>query len=437
VLSSTGATLAGRTVTWTSGNDAVATVSAAGVVSAVSPGTVSITATSEGRTGSATLTVTPVPVANITVALAQSSVTVGTGTVASATLRSGSGDVLSGRTITWSSSSTAVATVNDAGVITTFAPGATTITATSEGRTGSATLTVTPVPIASVTIEGTQRIKAGDTYQYTAIARLANGTVVQRPLTWRIAEPARGAISSGGALIANGPGALTLQAVIDGVVWEVSLTVYDWRRDVIAGSVFESLAADRTVTNRNGQSEFPELVFVCSSTGNFFAWVSLQRFVTANGVVAFSFDGGQPVGQTWTESDNFNTLFKPGLNPTVKSFALQVAASRRFGFAFGEFRGPSHATEFRVTGLSPLLADLFGRCPSGNPIVSSQSADESASVRAEMRSLVEIFAAGAQSVNADRRDREATGPSSDTPSAGAWRTLESPASTPMTARRRP
>lgn len=60
--------------------------------------------------------------------------------------------MLTGRAITLLPSNASVATVNTAGSITTFAPGTTTITATSEGQSGSAVLTVTPVPVPNVTV---------------------------------------------------------------------------------------------------------------------------------------------------------------------------------------------------------------------------------------------------------------------------------------------
>lgn len=52
-----GAALSGRTVTWTSSDPAVATVSAAGVVTGATPGTATVTATSEGKTGTAAVTI--------------------------------------------------------------------------------------------------------------------------------------------------------------------------------------------------------------------------------------------------------------------------------------------------------------------------------------------------------------------------------------------
>jgi uncharacterized protein YjdB len=53
-----GAPLVGRVVAWSSDAPAIATVSTAGVVRALSAGLVRVTALSEGRTGSATITAT-------------------------------------------------------------------------------------------------------------------------------------------------------------------------------------------------------------------------------------------------------------------------------------------------------------------------------------------------------------------------------------------
>jgi hypothetical protein len=52
-----GAVITGATITYTSSSDAIATVSAAGVVTGVTAGTATITATSNGKTGTATVTV--------------------------------------------------------------------------------------------------------------------------------------------------------------------------------------------------------------------------------------------------------------------------------------------------------------------------------------------------------------------------------------------
>jgi hypothetical protein len=63
-----------------------------------------------------------------------------------ATLRDAGGNVLTGRVVTWSTSASGVATVSGTGLVTGVSAGAATITATSEGKSGTAALTVTAPP---------------------------------------------------------------------------------------------------------------------------------------------------------------------------------------------------------------------------------------------------------------------------------------------------
>jgi len=89
--------------------------------------------------------VSTAPVASVTLSPASTTLLVGGVQQFSATLRDASGNVLTGRTIAWSSSAPLLATVNGSGLATTLLAGLDTIRATSEGITGSATLTITPI----------------------------------------------------------------------------------------------------------------------------------------------------------------------------------------------------------------------------------------------------------------------------------------------------
>ena len=87
--------------------------------------------------------VTPVAVASVSVAQAIATVAVGATSQHTATLRDARNNVLTGRTVTWSSSNSQVATVSATGLVTGVAGGGPVmITALSEGKTGSATITV-------------------------------------------------------------------------------------------------------------------------------------------------------------------------------------------------------------------------------------------------------------------------------------------------------
>jgi uncharacterized protein YjdB len=141
-----GNALTGRVVTWTSSNTARATVSSSGLVTGMSAGSATITVTSEGIAATAAITVASVPVATVAVSPTAATITIGQTTQLTATMRDVSNNVLTGRVVTWTSSSAAVAGVASSGVVTAVAAGSATITATSEGRTATAAITVTALP---------------------------------------------------------------------------------------------------------------------------------------------------------------------------------------------------------------------------------------------------------------------------------------------------
>jgi len=142
LLDNEGSQLTGRVVTWSSSAETVASVSATGVLTAVSPGEAQISATSEGTTGHVTVTVILAPVAAVTLSTGEASLVPGEPLQLSATTRDALGHPLALRSIDWSTSAHAVATVTPSGLVTGVGVGVATITATSEGRSSSATMTV-------------------------------------------------------------------------------------------------------------------------------------------------------------------------------------------------------------------------------------------------------------------------------------------------------
>ena len=137
--------MTGQVVTWTSSNNAIATVNASGVTMGVAPGTVKFTASVAGVSGTATVTeAAPAPpaptVASVTVSPATSNATVGVSLSLSATVKDQNNNVMSGQTVSWKSSNTAVATVNGSGTTLGVAAGTVTITATVAGVSGTATV---------------------------------------------------------------------------------------------------------------------------------------------------------------------------------------------------------------------------------------------------------------------------------------------------------
>ena len=172
-----GNALTGRSIAWTTSSATVATVTATGLVTSAGAGTATITATSEGMSGTATVTVTPVPVAAVTVSPGSASVVMGATVQLTATPRDSSGNALTGRTVTWASDITTVAAVDGNGIVTGVTAGSATITATSEGQSGSAAIPVTapPPPDAPVVFVGAGDIGSCSTNRDEQTAQIVDG----------------------------------------------------------------------------------------------------------------------------------------------------------------------------------------------------------------------------------------------------------------------
>lgn len=172
---------------YTSSAPAVATVTSTGVVFGVSPGTSTITATSGTKSATITVTVTLVPIASFTVALQRQIIKTNDTTRVIATLKDASGNLLSGRTITWSSSDPSVALIGPAGIILgLMAGGPVTITGSVEGKTASVTVVVTPPVVASVHIlPDSAIISPGDSAQFSVQVLDEFGGIIQNPeVSW-------------------------------------------------------------------------------------------------------------------------------------------------------------------------------------------------------------------------------------------------------------
>lgn len=143
---SAGATVSGKSFSWTSESPSVATVNAStGVVTAAANGTAVIRATVSGGSVSGTATITvQQAVAAMSVQPASGTVIVGRTLQLNATATDAGGAAIASPQLTWTSSSTAVATVSTTGLVTGVAPGTATVTAASGTVTANASITVQP-----------------------------------------------------------------------------------------------------------------------------------------------------------------------------------------------------------------------------------------------------------------------------------------------------
>jgi uncharacterized protein YjdB len=120
-----------------------------------------------------------------------------------------------------------VATVSSSGVVTAVAPGTAQIVALVDGISGTATVTVRSVPVASVQISApSTSVPAGGSLQLTAQTRDAAGAVLSgRAVTWTSANTAVATVDNDGRVTGVGSGQADVRATSEGVTSSVTITV--------------------------------------------------------------------------------------------------------------------------------------------------------------------------------------------------------------------
>lgn len=132
-----------KSVTWSTSDESVATVNTSGIVSAVSPGSASITVTTNDGNLSAVCAVTVNPIAVRGITISPTSLTLDLGSTSVLTESVTPSDAAD-KTVTWSSSNERIATVDASGLVTAIAEGSAfvTVTTTSGGFKDSCEITV-------------------------------------------------------------------------------------------------------------------------------------------------------------------------------------------------------------------------------------------------------------------------------------------------------
>ena len=188
-------------VTWKSSNAAVATVDAAGKVTAVKAGEATITVTTEdgGKTATCKVTVQPKLVSEIT--LAALAIYVGESKAITATVKP---DDATNKALTWKSSDETVATVDATGKVTGKKIGTATITATAQDGSGvSGSCTVTLSPVKKVTVEPAN-LTLGQNKSYTLKATVeVFGSGTDTGVTWTSSDTTIATVDATGKVTAT------------------------------------------------------------------------------------------------------------------------------------------------------------------------------------------------------------------------------------------
>ena len=204
------------TLTWSSGDESVASVNTNGKVTAKAEGRTTITATtSNGVKASCELIVVPegtiIPVLSISLNKESISIKSGASETLSVTILPSDATI---KTVVWSSNNNDIATVDKFGKVTAKADGVTTITAISH-NTKIATCIVTvgepAVPVTSVTLnKETLTIKEGESETLLATIAPSNATI--KDITWTSSNTTIATVDATGKVTAKVKGNTTITA---------------------------------------------------------------------------------------------------------------------------------------------------------------------------------------------------------------------------------
>lgn len=221
-----------KAVSWSTSNPEIATVDQEGNVSAVAPGNTTITVTTADGNKTATCNVTvtapPMPIPVTAIALNKSTTTIAIGDSETLTIIYTPADANTGKAVTWTSSNTSVATVDNSGKVTGVAAGTATITATSTtdaSITASCAVTVQAVAVTGVSINPTSaNLQIGGSTDLTYTILPANAT--DKSVSWSSSNTSVATVNNGHvSAVAAGTATITVTTTDGNKTATCSVTV--------------------------------------------------------------------------------------------------------------------------------------------------------------------------------------------------------------------
>ena len=205
-----------KTVTWASSKQSVATVSTSGLVTAVSVGESTITASAGGKSATCHVTVSKKKVEVTSVSLDKTALTLEEGQ-STTLIASVSPSNATDQTVAWSSSIPSVATVSDAGVVTAVSEGEAAITATAGGKSATCVVTVVKktIEVTSVSLDRTTlSMEIGQTTMLVATVSPADAT--DKTVKWTSSSPSVASVDDNGVVSALQEGSTAITASAGG-----------------------------------------------------------------------------------------------------------------------------------------------------------------------------------------------------------------------------
>lgn len=334
-----------KSVTWSSSNGNVATVTQSGLVRAVGNGTATITArAANGLTATAKVTVS-IPVAATSVRINQGSFTLSKKSSYKNLTATVSPSNATNKSVTWSTSNQGVAKVSSTGKVTPVKNGTAYITAkTSNGKTAKVKVTVKIVYPSSVkiTTKAFTLTKKGATKAVKATVSPSSAT--DKTVTWSSSNSKVATVSSTGKVTAVKNGTATIKAkTANGKISTVKVTV---KIPVAVTSVRINQSAF-TLTRKGATKQLSATVSPSSATNKKVTWSSSNNRVAAVSSTGKVTAVGNGTATITAKSSNGKTakltmkVSIPKASATVSN-GNNAAKAREIFNAYNQFRAGKH-----------------------------------------------------------------------------------------------
>ena len=229
VRDAAGALIVGAQSYWSTSDPSIVSISSTGFATGVNMGGATITATSGDVSDTWVVSVNAPPVNAVAVKFASQTMVVGSLTQFSAEAEDAASSPLPGVPFAWMSSNPAVATVDGVGSVVALAAGTATITASAQGFTGAAQVTVlaaTSISWVRVTPIATN-FEVGLARQFFAEAHDSFGRLIPGvAFSWTSSDPTVATVDPNlGLATSVAPGSTTITASVGGVQGTATLSV--------------------------------------------------------------------------------------------------------------------------------------------------------------------------------------------------------------------
>ncbi len=250
-----------KTVTWSTSNPSVATVSN-GTITAVAPGSATITVTTVDGSKTDTCTVTVNPIAVTSVSLNKNTLSIPCGSSDSTLSVTVNPSDASNKNVTWTvenADPSGCVSVNTSGRVTANAIGTATVKVTSAAdstKYATCTVTVTPVLVTSITITcAKSSLKVGDTVQVN-VSTISPSNASNKTVDWISSNTDVLTVDSNGLVTAVGPGSANITAKAKDGSNVVSNAKTFTVNDILTSIEFTNLPTNNTVSYMSGDGIF-------------------------------------------------------------------------------------------------------------------------------------------------------------------------------------